>query len=194
MQLARTRTERVFLQLAAHRTGKSELGMFSVSYVELQFGFRACQKADECDPCELEDCMSAVAPRLMSPNRLSNLKIVVVDDHNDFRRYLGAFLGYLGADVAVAENAIEGLEAVKAYRPNLVLSDISMPGRDGFGLLSDIRALGPDAGGSVPVIAMTALVTHLDRGAFLNAGFNAFLPKPFSPETLVEAILTVLND
>ena len=138
--------------------------------------------------------MSAVAPRLMSPNRLSNLKIVVVDDHNDFRRYLGAFLGRLGANVAVAENAIEGLEAVKTYRPNLVLSDISMPGRDGFGLLSDIRALGPDAGGSVPVIAMTALVMRLDSGAFLNAGFNAFLPKPFSPETLVEAILTVLND
>ena len=130
----------------------------------------------------------------MSPTRLRNLTIVVVDDHNDFRRYLGVFLGYLGANVAVAENAIEALEAVRKYRPNLVLSDISMPGRDGFGLLSDIRALGPDAGGSVPVIAMTALVTHLDRGAFLNAGFNAFLPKPFSPETLVEAILTVLND
>ena len=130
----------------------------------------------------------------MSPNRLSNLKIVVVDDHNDFRRYLGAFLAHLGAVVQVAENALEGLEAVKAYRPNLVLSDISMPGRDGFGLLNDIRALGPDAGGSVPVIAMTALATRLDSGAFLNAGFNAFLPKPFSPETLVEAILTVLND
>jgi CheY-like chemotaxis protein len=135
-----------------------------------------------------------VAPRLMSPNRLSNLMIVVVDDHSDFRRYLGVFLGHLGANVAVAENAIEGLEAVKTYHPNLVLSDISMPGRDGFGLLSDIRALGPDSGGSVPVIAMTALVTHVDRARILDAGFNAFLPKPFSPETLVEAILTVLND
>ena len=130
----------------------------------------------------------------MSPTSLRNLTIVVVDDHNDFRRYLGVFLGYLGANVAVAENAIEGLKAVKTYHPNLVLSDISMPGRDGFGLLSDIRALGPDAGGSVPVIAMTALVMRLDSGAFLNAGFNAFLPKPFSPETLVEAILTVLNN
>jgi CheY-like chemotaxis protein len=41
---------------------------------------------------------------------------------------------------------------------------------------------------------MTALVTHLDRARILNAGFQAFLPKPFNPETLVEAILTVLND
>ena len=135
-----------------------------------------------------------VAPRLMSPNRLSNLMIVVVDDHSDFRRYLGVFLGHLGANVAVAENAIEGLEAVKTYRPNLVLSDISMPGRDGFGLLHDIRAVGPDAGGSVPVIAMTALVMHLDRARIVDAGFQAYLPKPFTPDKLLETILTVLND
>ena len=130
----------------------------------------------------------------MSPTRLSNLAIVVVEDHNDTRRFLGIFLGHLGEKVVLAGNAIEGLAAVKTYHPNLVLSDISMPGRDGFGLLSDIRALGPDSGGSVPVIAMTALVTHVDRARILDAGFNAFLPKPFSPETLVEAILTVLND
>ena len=130
----------------------------------------------------------------MSPNRLSNLTIVIVDDHKDLRRYLGVFLGQLGANVALAENAIEALEAVKTYRPNLVLSDISMPGRDGFGLLSDIRALGLDAGGGVPVIAMTALAMHMDRAAILNPGFNAFLSKPFTPEKLVEAILTVLND
>jgi len=97
----------------------------------------------------------------------------------------------LGANVAVAENAIEGLKAVKTYHPNLVLTDISMPGRDGFGLLSDIRALGPDDGGNVPVIAMTAFV---DRTRLLNAGFKAFLSKPFSPETLAETILTALND
>jgi CheY-like chemotaxis protein len=130
----------------------------------------------------------------MSPNRLSNLTIVVVDDNDDVRRYVGAFLGHLCANVAAAENAIDGLEAVKTYRPNLVLSDISMPGRDGFGLLIDIRALGPDAGGSVPVIAMTSLVTHLDRARILDAGFEAVLPKPFTPETLVQTILTVLND
>ena len=130
----------------------------------------------------------------MSPNRLSNLMIVVVEDHDDARRYLGLFLDHLGANVVVAENAIEGLAAVRTYRPNLVLSDISMPGRDGFGLLHDIRALGPDAGGSVPVIAMTALVTHLDRARIVDAGFQACLPKPFTPDQLLETILTVLND
>jgi CheY-like chemotaxis protein len=131
---------------------------------------------------------------IMSPSRLSNLTIVVVEDHDDARRYLGLFLNQMGANVVVARNAFEGLEAIKNNHPNLVVSDITMPGMDGFGLLREIRALGPDAGGSVPVIAMTAHITHADRARILNAGFQAYLPKPFTPDKLVETILTVLND
>lgn len=129
----------------------------------------------------------------MSSKRLSHITIVVVDDNSDVRRFVGGFLAQSGAKIALAQSAIEGLEAIKTYRPDLVLSDISMPGRDGFDLLQDIRALAPDAGGSVPVIAMTALVTHLDGVRFLKAGFQAFLPKPFSPDKLVEIIQKVLN-
>ena len=130
----------------------------------------------------------------MSPNRLSNLTIVVVEDYDDARRYLGLFLNQMGANVVVARNGFEGLEATKNNRPNLVVSDIKMPGMDGFELLREIRAFGPNAGGGVPVIAMTAFVTYADRSRILNAGFQACLPKPFTPDKLVEAILTVLND
>jgi CheY-like chemotaxis protein len=130
----------------------------------------------------------------MSPSSLAGLAIVVVEDHDDARRYLDLFLRQLGAKVMVASNAFDGLELIKHSLPDLVLSDISMPGRDGFGLLCDIRALGPDTGGGVPVIAMTALAMQMDRADILNAGFKAFLTKPFSPEQLVEAILTVLHD
>jgi CheY-like chemotaxis protein len=130
----------------------------------------------------------------MSPDRLSNLTIVVVEDHDDARRYLGLFLDRLGANVVLARNGFEGLEAAKNSRPNLVVSDIQMPGMNGFELLREIRAFGSDAGGSVPVIAMTAVVTSADRRRILNAGFQAFLPKPFTPDKLAEAILTVLKD
>jgi CheY-like chemotaxis protein len=130
----------------------------------------------------------------MSSNRLSNLTIVVVEDHDDARTSLGLFLKYSGANVVLAKNAFEGIEAVKNSRPNIVLSDISMPDRDGWGLLRDIRALGPHAGGGVPVVAMTALVTRADRGRVLDAGFQACLPKPFSVEDLVETILSFAND
>jgi CheY-like chemotaxis protein len=130
----------------------------------------------------------------VSSKRLSHITIVVIDDNSDVRRFVGAFLAHLGANIALAPSAIEGLEAIKTYRPDLVLSDISMPGRDGFDLLRDIRALAPDDGGSVPVIAMTALVTRLDGARFLNAGFQAFLPRPFHPDKLVETIQKVLKN
>jgi CheY-like chemotaxis protein len=60
------------------------------------------------------------------------------------------------------------------------VSDIQMPGTDGFELLREIRALGPDAGGSVPIIAMTAFGTHADRERVLHGGFKGCLLKPFS--------------
>ena len=127
----------------------------------------------------------------MSHNRLSNLRIVIVEDHDETRRYLGIFLGQLGANVVLARNAFEGVEAVKTSRPNLVLCDIKMPGPDGFDVLSEIRALGPAAGGNVPVIAMSALVT---RSSARMLGFQSCLPKPFTPDNLVETILTALID
>jgi len=63
-----------------------------------------------------------------------------VEHHDDTRRYLGIFLGQLGANVVLARNVFEGVEAVKTSRPNLVLCDIKMPGPDGFDVLSEIRS------------------------------------------------------
>ena len=133
----------------------------------------------------------SLGPSLMSHKPLSNFTIVVVEDHDDTRKFLGDFLGHLGVNVVLARNASEGVEAVKTRRPNLVLCDIKMPGRDGFDVLSEIRALGPFAGGTVPVIAMSALVTHASARML---GFQACLPKPFTPDKLLQTILTVLND
>jgi CheY-like chemotaxis protein len=128
----------------------------------------------------------------MSPSCLAGLAIVVVEDHDDTRRYLGLFLGQLGAKVMVARNAFEGLELIKNSLPDLVLSDIRMPGMDGFELLDEIQALGPDAGGSVPVIAMSAFFSQTDRARTHCTHFRACLSKPFTPDKLVETILGVL--
>jgi CheY-like chemotaxis protein len=125
---------------------------------------------------------------------LSGLKIVIVEDHDDTRRYLGLFLGRLGAGVVLARNALEGVEAIKNNRPNLALCDIQMPGANGFQLLRQTRALGPNDGGSVPLVAMTSLTTQADRARILNAGFEAYLSKPFTPNTLTATILTVARN
>ena len=128
----------------------------------------------------------------MSPSSLAGLAIVVVEDHDDARRYLDLFLRQLGAKVMVASNAFEGLELIKHSLPDVVLSDIKMPGMDGFELLDQIRALGTNAGGSVPVIAMSAFFSQTDRTRTHHTDFRACLPKPFTPDKLVHTILGVL--
>lgn len=133
-----------------------------------------------------------VGPSPISHKPLSNFTIVIVEDHDDTRTSLGIFLDRLGANVVMARNAFEGVDAVKTNRPDLVLCDIKMPEGDGFDVLRQIRGLGPAAGGTVPVIAMSALVAHASA-RMLDAGFNACLPKPFTSDKLVEQILTVLN-
>jgi CheY-like chemotaxis protein len=127
----------------------------------------------------------------MSPSCLAGLAIVVVEDHDDARRYLNLFLSQLGARVMVASNAFEGLELIKNSLRDLVLSDIKMPGMDGFELLDEIRALGTASGGSVPVIAMSAFLSQTDR-ARTHYAFRASLTKPFTPDELVDTILAVL--
>ena len=117
-----------------------------------------------------------------------DLTVVVVEDHDNARKYISLFLRRFGASVFEARNGIEGLEAVKVHRPALVLSDIFMPESDGFEMLREIRALGND--GRIPVVAMTAQV---NRELTLAAGFNALLPKPFTPNDLLWTIRSVLR-
>jgi CheY-like chemotaxis protein len=129
----------------------------------------------------------------MPPNALNNLTIVLVEDHADARALIGAFLRQEGANVVSASDGFEGLEAIKTHHPDLVLSDLAMPRRDGFELLNDIRSLETNEGGDVPVIAMTALVRYPDCERSRGAGFQRQLAKPFSPQQLLDTILSVVD-
>ena len=121
---------------------------------------------------------------------LENIKIVVVDDRADFRLLIAQYLARRGAQVFAAKNAIEGLRLVGEIRPDVVLSDINMPGRSGFELLADIRSLGREKGGAVPVVAVTAY--RQEHDAIAGTGFQAYLRKPFTPDQLVATIDSVL--
>jgi CheY-like chemotaxis protein len=120
---------------------------------------------------------------------LDNIRILIVDDKADFRLLTAHFLTRRGAQVFTAKNAFEGLRLVREICPNLVLSDINMPGRSGLQLLADIRDLGKDRG-KLPVIAMTAYV--LDQGV-VNAGFESILRKPFTPDRLLATLFYTIE-
>jgi CheY-like chemotaxis protein len=129
----------------------------------------------------------------MFPNRLSCCTVIVVEDHEDARTYLGILLSRLGANVVLAKDGIEGLNAVKKHDPDLVITDLQMPRMDGFQLLYEIRRLKSSVGGSIPVIAMTAFATVLERARGMSAGFQGWMQKPFTSEKLVATILAVLD-
>jgi DNA-binding response OmpR family regulator len=125
---------------------------------------------------------------------LSNITIVIVEDHPDTLFFLTRFLNREGAKVVAADNAFDELQAIKTHRPNIVLSDNNLPKRDGFELLRDIRALDePRDVGRLPVIAMTALTSTTYPDHMIGAGFETCLNKPFNSTELIETIQSVLK-
>jgi two-component system CheB/CheR fusion protein len=120
--------------------------------------------------------------------RLQGLRILVVDDDPGTREAAAELLKLAGAEVREAESAEAALVLVEGFRPQVLLSDVAMPGQDGYMLLHQVRALGPERGGDVPAIAFTALVSEADRRAALSAGFQRHLGKPIDIERLMEAV------
>jgi CheY-like chemotaxis protein len=88
---------------------------------------------------------------------LEHVKIVIVGDRSDVRLLISRFLAGRGAEVFAAKNATDGLQFIRQIRPDVVLSDMNMPGSSGFEFLAAIRTLSRSEGGQVPVIAMTGL-------------------------------------
>jgi CheY-like chemotaxis protein len=93
-----------------------------------------------------------------------------------------------GATVATASNALDGLRVVREQRPDVVLSDIAMPGQDGYWLIRHIRQLPDPAVRNVPVVATTAYDRIHTRGQSLAAGFVDHLPKPVEAYLLCTTI------
>jgi CheY-like chemotaxis protein len=128
----------------------------------------------------------------MELQRLDNLKIVVVDDQEKVRSSVSHFLADKGAQVKTCRNVDEALEAVPRLHPDLIISDIRMPEKDGFELLHAVRSLDGESSREVPVIAMTAHEPETEEIIASPPVFDGFLPKPFTPTALMRTISDVL--
>jgi PAS domain S-box-containing protein len=131
-----------------------------------------------------------VAHRVIVPE-LADLTVLVVDDQPDARELIKRVLEEGAATVVVAATAQEAVLLVEQHRPHILISDIGLPGVDGFELLRRIRALGPERGGSVPAIALTAFARSEDRTRALRAGFLVHIAKPVDPSELVATVASV---
>lgn len=120
--------------------------------------------------------------------RLNGLHVLVVDDEEDTREFLSVVLKRCGARVTAVRSASEGLAALQEVRPDILLSDIGMPGEDGLSLIKRVRALPAQSGGQTPAAALTAFVRLEDHDQVLRSGFQAHLAKPVSPLELTTII------
>ncbi len=115
---------------------------------------------------------------------LSGLKVLVVDD-NRVNRLVGVkSLAALGAEAEAVDSGAAAIEAVSTAAFDLILMDVNMPGMDGLEATRRIRALG-SAAAAIPILALTADVMRHQHAAYLAAGMNGLVPKPFSPAQLL---------
>jgi len=134
----------------------------------------------------------AVEPVPFQPSRsLPGIRVLVVDDEVDTLETIETVLTQCGAEVRTAASAAAALEVLERWVPDLVVSDIGMPGDDGYALIARMRARDADHGGHVPAIALTAYARVEDRLRVLSAGFQMHVPKPIEPAELVAVVASV---
>ena len=130
---------------------------------------------------------------LSSLPSLEGVKVLAVDDDRDTLGLLAVILSEYKATVQTASSTDEALEVLEWYAPDVLISDIAMPGEDGYSLINKIRECEAQTGGKpVQAIALTAYARVEDRARALSGGFNLFVPKPVEPSELVTAIAALV--
>lgn len=119
---------------------------------------------------------------------LEGVRILLVEDDDDIRAMLCSVLETRGAVVTAVDGSLAAIAKLAASTPDLVISDISMPGEDGHALMRKVRALPLARGGRIPAIALTALDTREARRASAEAGFHYHLTKPVNADKLVDIV------
>jgi PAS domain S-box-containing protein len=125
--------------------------------------------------------------------RLESVRVLCVDDDRETCEVLSLVLKNAGAEVRSAASASSAVVEFEAFQPHVVISDIEMPGEDGYSLLRQIRAADSAAARRTIAIAVTAYARREDRLRALSAGFQSHLPKPIEPAELLALVGSLLG-
>jgi CheY-like chemotaxis protein len=114
--------------------------------------------------------------------------VLLVEDEADARELLVTILGQCGAKVTAVGSAREALERLETVRLDVLVSDIGLPGEDGYVLMRTIRATEAGHAASIPAVALTAYAGTEDRQRALQAGYHLHVPKPVEAAELVAVV------
>ena len=123
--------------------------------------------------------------------RLDGLRILIVEDNPDTLEMLRFIFDERGAEVIAAASAPEALDALERSSPDVLVSDIAMPDQDGYELIRQVRERGPEQGGRIPAIAVTAYASAEDRVRALSSGFQMHMAKPIDPDEMIAVVVSL---
>jgi two-component system CheB/CheR fusion protein len=149
------------------------------------------EEASEVGRDRQADAGKILRDSAMAPDYLQDLRVLLVDDEQDARDLLSEMLTNYGAEVKTCASAAEALRTLDEWRPDALVSDIGMPGEDGYELLRKIRAREPERGGRIPAVALTAYARAEDARRALVTGYQMHLPKPVETDLLAAAVASL---
>ena len=137
------------------------------------------------------EALALFSQRGFAHDALQDVKVLLVEDETDTRELLTTILKGCGATVTAVSSSEAAMREMSRAIPDVVVSDIGMPGESGYDLIHQIRTLDPERGGRVPAVALTAYAAAADRRRVLLAGFHTHLAKPVEPDELLTVISTL---
>ena len=121
-------------------------------------------------------------------NSLKGVRVLMVEDDEDSREMLREMFRHYEMEIVAVDSAAEALKSIEKFQPEILISDVGLPGEDGYDLIRKVRQLAPEQGGQVPAVALTGYASLQDRDRALDFGFQEHLPKPVDLEKLIELI------
>ena len=180
LAIARHLTELHGGSIAAESPGPDLGSRFVVRVPRVAIGL---ESADSPVPSRLP----AAREPMQTAIRLNGIRVLLVEDQWDSRELMVEILRQAGAEVTAAGSAPEAMDALATAAPDVLVSDIGMPGEDGYALLRRLRGA-PARFASIPAIAVSAYAREEDRIRSLSAGFQVHIAKPFEPVELIAAV------
>lgn len=119
---------------------------------------------------------------------LNGLRVLVVDDEPDAREIIATVIAQTGAEVRACQSVHEAMQMFECWKPDVLMSDIGMPGEDGYSLINRVRSLPAERGGQIPAAALTAYAREDDRKRVLAAGYQMHIAKPVTSGQLVTVL------